>query len=107
MTQVPEVLFEHLERAKKIYSCHDCGGDSPPYQVHDWIWKEAWPDYQHIRDLIFRKLSYHQTRQWMALELCFGCLSKRLKRSLTFGDFPVNLPINKDVPWILKNLPAE
>lgn len=92
----PSYTVEQVTRAAR-HQCWDCGMPTAPYMVHNEVWKAAWPDGEPAR----RRLSTLATKLFpnrrnqdpqthrvlVSINLCFGCLEKRLGRHLTVDDF--------------------
>lgn len=75
--------------------CEDCGACTfgEYYTVHDDVWAQT-----GILDTDDEDGTGH---------LCVGCLEKRLGRVLTPQDFPMDVPINQEIPdspWTSRRL---
>lgn len=77
--------------------CYDCKRAAGSYMVHRPVWDRAWPEYRELKRSLVSK--YKGTPGWFRahLELCLGCLEKRLGRPLSPDDFDLSLPINDGV----------
>lgn len=79
------------------FKCYDCRRPAGSYMVHRAVWDRAWPEYRELKRSLVTK--YRGTPEWFRahLELCLGCLEKRLGRPLSVEDFDLKLPINDGV----------
>lgn len=84
----------HPENNGSQFHCHDCKRPCGSYMVKDAVWKQAWPEYAAKRQALVQK--YKGTSEFFRanLNLCLGCLQKKLGRKLQKEDFDLTLPIN-------------
>ena len=93
---LPSYTTDQVKRAAKS-QCWDCGGPSPPYVVNNDVWQEAWPNGEPARRRLStlatqlfpnaRRIDPTSHRVLVSICLCFGCLERRIRRSLRIGDF--------------------
>lgn len=82
---MPELTEQMWERAVKGY-CSDCNTYHPIYMVQDELWKTAWPEFVDLHKQLRLKQKELQVRG-AGMNLCIGCLERRLGRLLTIDDF--------------------
>lgn len=77
--------------------CYDCNRPGGSYMVKRSVWNEAWPEYVKLKRSLV--LKHKGTPEWFRahIELCLGCLEKKLGRPLAEADFDMDLPINDGV----------
>ena len=75
--------------------CAICGSDiwDEYYMIYDAIWIEASTDVELCSDRDLGSVRIKETGGVDGREICIGCIEERLKRKLTYKDFPV-LPVN-------------
>lgn len=89
-----ELTEQMLERAIKGH-CSDCDAFHPIYMVHDTIWHAAWPEFKELWGQLQQKKKELQIRG-AALNLCIGCLERRIGGLLTIEDF-THAPANANI----------
>lgn len=75
--------------------CDICGENvwHEYYMVYDVLWIEASIDVELCSDSDLGSIRIKETGGVDEREICIGCIEERLKRKLTYKDFPV-FPVN-------------